>query len=143
VDEREIGAMERIGRRELKQELPKVFARTVQRGRSAALTNQGAVEAVLMAPDTFAALRELELEVERLRASIPLLVAAARSRVAIPSQSLEALGLDLELDWRAVNAFAARFAPPITHDEEGGPLAELPDAAPTPVTESDEELRLG
>jgi antitoxin (DNA-binding transcriptional repressor) of toxin-antitoxin stability system len=135
--------IERVGRRELKHELPKVVKRTVHRGRSAALTYQGKVEAMLVPPEVFDELRAAQGEAERLRSAIPLLVAAARAGVAIPSASLDRLGIGLDFDWRALNAFQARLGIEITHDEEGHPLPPMPAAEPAATEESDEELILG
>lgn len=135
--------VESIGRRELKHELGRVLARTVARGHPAALTNHGAVEAFLVPPRAYEELRDAEGEVARLRAALPLLVAAASAGVAIPSESLERLGIDLDFDWRALNAFQARFGVPITHGDDGAPLPPMPSTAPLSVEESDEELVLG
>jgi hypothetical protein len=55
-------------------------------------------------------------------AALHLLVAAARAGLALPSETLEALGLELPFDWRAVNEFQARFPVALTHDEQGAPL---------------------
>ncbi len=135
--------IENVGRRELKHELGRVLARTVARGRPAAVTNRGAVEAFLVPPPVYEELRDSAAEAARLRAAMPLLVAAARAGVAIPSESLERLGIELDFDWRALNAFQARFGAPLTHDEEGAPLPPMPAAEPLHVEESDQELVLG
>lgn len=73
-----------------------------------------------------------------------MLRAAVAARVSLPSDTLDRLGLSPpECDWRALNAFQARYPVEITHDERGCPLPPAVSVTHTPVTEAeDEPLRL-
>ena len=74
-----------------------------------------------------------------------VLDAAVAAGVALPSETLDRRGLTpVDFDWRALNAFQAREAIPISQDEEGHPLPAA-DIHPThtPLLEAeDEELQL-
>lgn len=73
-----------------------------------------------------------------------MLQAAVAAGVSLPSDTLDRLGLNPpEFDWRALNAFQARYPVEITHDEDGRPLPAAVSVTHTPVTEAeDEPLRL-
>lgn len=89
-----------------------------------AVRNRGQVDGILMAPSTFAALRSRAADGERLRAALPLLIAAARADVPIPSETFEALGIGGRNDWRALNELLAGTPLTITDGEDGHPLPD-------------------
>lgn len=87
-----------------------------------------------------AATREREL-----RETLPLVLAAARAGVAIPSESLERIAPDLDRSWRAVAEFAAAFPVHLSRGEYGEPLTRARlRAAAGPIGEygDDDELNL-
>jgi PHD/YefM family antitoxin component YafN of YafNO toxin-antitoxin module len=129
-----------IGHRKLKNQLGKVFEQTVGRGRAAAITNRNRVDAYLVPPEAFEEMQRATEEVERLKETISLLLIAVSAGVAIPSQTLKALDIELPFTWQELNAFQARFPIKITHSEEGLPLAPAPELTHQMVEESDEEL---
>lgn len=131
-----------VNRRTLKNEQGRVFREALEQGRIVPIENNREVDAYLVPGEVFAAARAAAAEAKRLEAAIPLLVAAAQSGVAIPSQTLETLGLGTTLDWEALNEFQAAYPVRLTHTEDGAPL-------PPPITalqqasvpeEPDEEL---
>lgn len=75
----------------------------------------------------------------------PLLLAAARVGVAVPSESLERIAPGLDDSWEAVAEFAARYPVRLHAGEEGEPLSRgRLQAASGPILESgdDDELNL-
>jgi prevent-host-death family protein len=129
---------EPVGHRRVKNELPAVLRETVERGLVVPITNRGEVDAYLVPPE---AREELE-RAERLRAAIPLLMAAAAAGAAVPSQTLRELGIEIPFDWRALNRFTARASVTFTEGEDGEPWVVAPAALPEPVLEDDTELDL-
>lgn len=127
-----------VGHRRVKNELPAVLRETVARGLAAPITNHGEVDAYLMPP---AAHEELQ-RAERLRAAVPLLLAAAAAGAALPSQTLRELGIEIPFEWRALNRFTARAAVTFSEGEDGEPWLVAPTALPEPVLEDDTELGL-
>ncbi len=137
--------LEHIGVRELKSRLSGVLDRTVRRGRSALVTNHNRPDAVLLPPAEYEVLIGERARREQLSGVVAMLLAAVSTGVKLPSETLEQLDLGpAELDWRALNAFQARYPVAITHDEEGRPLPAADVALEhIPVVEGDEELELG
>jgi PHD/YefM family antitoxin component YafN of YafNO toxin-antitoxin module len=133
-----------VSHRTLKNQQARVFREQVSRGHTVAITNNNEIDGYLIPPAAYEDARRTIDELTRMKAAIPLIVAAARAGVAIPSETFETLGLELPFDWRALNDFQARFPVAMTHDEQGSPL-------PPPQTdlqqrryeeEDDEELTL-
>ncbi|MHB1911588.1 MAG: hypothetical protein ACYCTI_05980 [Acidimicrobiales bacterium] len=80
--------------------------------------------AVVIQPDHYAALASAMERVQQMRQVLPLLLVAARSGIAIPSQTLAELDIELPDDsWQALNRFQARIPLNITDDAEGNPIA--------------------
>jgi PHD/YefM family antitoxin component YafN of YafNO toxin-antitoxin module len=130
-------APRRVGRRRLKNELPEVLREVATPGGALALTNRNRVEAYLVAPEEYEELRAI-------RDTTPLLLAAARAGVTIPSATLDALDLQGAFDWEALNRFQASFEVRITRGEDGAPLpARVEGLSHRPIGELDEELELG
>ena len=71
---------------------------------------------------------------------MPLLIAAVSAGAAIPSETLDSLGIKFDFDWRRLNAFQAAFPTRITHGEGGEPLPKMPAIRHIPVLEADDEL---
>jgi antitoxin (DNA-binding transcriptional repressor) of toxin-antitoxin stability system len=129
---------EAVGHRKLKNQLPAVLRETVARGVGAPITNRGKVDAYLVPPEA-----RLELErAERLRESIPLLMAAAAAGAAVPSQTLRDLGIEIPFDWRALNQFTTRTDVTFTEGEDGEPWVVAPSVEPEIVVEDETELDL-
>jgi hypothetical protein len=98
------------------------------------------VSAYVLAPATMRELSEAAERWSRLRQVLPVLTAALRAGVAIPSATLAELGIELPDDsWQAINEFQATHDIPVTVDEDGNRL--LPAAlAHEPFVEFDDEL---
>jgi len=111
-----------VNHRTLKDQQGRVFREEVARGRTVAITNNNEVDGYLVPPRTYEEARQALDDLQLMKAALPLLVAAARVGVAIPSDTLETLGVELPFDWRALNEFQARFPIALTHDEQGAPL---------------------
>jgi len=136
-----IGALEMVGHVELRDHLSDVVSR-VGEGQTVAVTNRNRVEAYLIAPSELGRLVEAEDERDRIRSTLPLLIAALRNQVAFPAEALRSLvGSDLSLDWDRMNAFQAAFPTDMTHSEEGLPLPEFTGGlSHEPVSELADEL---
>ena len=115
-----------ISHRTLKNEQGRVFRELLAGGEALAISNRGKVDGVLITPAMWAELRSRTEEADRLRAALPLLLAAARAGIAVPSEAFETLGLPVVEDWRALNALLAALPVRLTHDPEGQPLPQQP-----------------
>lgn len=129
-----------IGHRQLREELAPLLRRLAQSGGPAAVTNRNRVEAFLVPAATFEELERARDSLAELRDVLPLLLAAAAAGAGIPSSTLERLGIEVDLDWRRINAFQAAFPIRITQDEEGRRLTKLPIAMHRPIEETEEDL---
>ena len=116
----------KISHRTLKNEQGRVFRELLADGEAVAISTRGRVDGVLITPAMLAEMRSHTGEAERLRAALPLLLAAARAGVAVPSVTFETLGLPVAEDWRALNALVAALPMRLTHDPEGQPLPAQP-----------------
>lgn len=102
---------------------------------------RGEPDAVVLAPEVFEELVSDHDQLESLRDALPLLLAALRSGVAIPSDTLDRLGVELPADgWQDLNAFQAAFPLELTHGEDGAPLARASVGTARPFEEIAEEL---
>jgi hypothetical protein len=132
-----------ITHRTLKNEQGRVF-REIETSGVVAVRNRDRIDGILMAPSIFADLRSRADDGVRLRAALPLLLAAARTGVAIPSETFEALGIPGREDWKALNELLAIVPLTITHGEDGEPLPDLSaiELRHAPLEELDDELTL-
>jgi prevent-host-death family protein len=141
---RHLPDLDHVGVRELKNKLSAVLDGSVRRGRSVVITTHNRPDAVLVPPADYEALVAERERREQLSATVAMLLAAAAAGVRIPSETLDDLGLNpAQLDWRALNAFQARYPVAIIQDEEGRPLAttDIP-LEQLVLEEDDEELML-
>ena len=122
----------------MKNHLSEVLRETVQLGEAVPISNRGKVDGYLMPPSV---VEELE-RAEKLKETLPLLMAAAASGAAIPSQTLSDLGIEIPFDWRALNRFTARTPIVFTQGENGEPWVGLPDAQPQPMLEDEADFEL-
>ena len=129
---------EAVGHRRLKNHLSEVLRETVEKGEAVPISNRGEVDGYLMPP---AVVEELA-QAERLRETLPLLMAAVASGAAIPSQTLRNLGIEIPFDWRALNRFSARAPIAFTQGEDGEPWIALPDAQPQKALEDEADFEL-
>lgn len=138
-----IGGVEAVGHVELRSRLRRVVERVSHEGLAVAVTNHNRVEAYLVPAEALGRLVEAEGERDRMRSSLPILIAALTGGVAYPAEALRSLvGTDLPIDWRKMNAFQAAFATETTRDEDGGPLGETTGhLAHESVVEFEDELR--
>jgi hypothetical protein len=130
-----------ITHRTLKNEQGRVFREIDDKG-VVAVRNRDRVDGILMSPTKFAELRARADDLDRLRAALPLLLAAARTGVAIPSETFETLGIPGRGDWQALSERLADVPITITHGEDGEPLPDLSgvDLSTEAVGELDDEL---
>lgn len=139
-----VNTVTEISHRTLKNEQGRVFREIVAEGVTVTVKNRDRIDGVLMAPSVFADLRQRADEAARLRAALPLLLAAARTGVAIPSETFETLGIPGRDDWQALNELLAAFPLAVTHSEDGEPLPDTSgvELRHEPVDELDDELTL-
>jgi prevent-host-death family protein len=128
---------ETVGHRKLKNHLSEVLRETVQRGEAVPISNRGRVDGYLMPPGV---IEELD-HAEKLRETLPLLMAAAASGAAIPSQTLRDLGIEVPFDWKSLNRFTARTPVTFTQGENGEPWVALA-GEPEAVLEDDADFEL-
>lgn len=110
-----------------------MFREALRLGQVVPIENNREVDAYLVPVEALAAVDAAAADAKRLKAAVPLLVAAAQRGVAIPSQTLETLGLGAAFDWRALNEFQAAYPVQLTHGDDGAPL-------PAPVTGLQQEF---
>jgi hypothetical protein len=122
----------------LKNHLSAVLRETVQRGEAVPISNRGEIDGYLMPPDVIEELARAE----RLRETLPLLMAAAAAGAAIPSQTLRDLGIEIHFDWRALNRFTARTPGHLHPGEDGEAWIALSDAEPEAVLEDEADFEL-
>jgi hypothetical protein len=85
------------------------------------------VNAVVVDPDVFMELSSRAERLDELEASLPLLLAAVRSGVAVPSDTLTRLGFTpSDETWQAINAFQAIAPVHLTRGEDGEEIARGP-----------------
>lgn len=132
-----------ITHRTLKNEQGRVF-REIETSGVVAVRNRDRIDGILMAPSIFADLRSRADDGVRLQAALPLLLAAARTGVAIPSETFEALGIPGREDWKALNELLATVPVTIMHGKDGEPLPDLSgiELRHAPLQELDDELTL-
>jgi antitoxin (DNA-binding transcriptional repressor) of toxin-antitoxin stability system len=116
----------------------------VRDGACLAVTHYNEVDAYLVPPaqlsDMAARLNEADIRERELRDTLPLVLAAARAGVAIPSESLERIVPTLDQSWRAVAEFAASFSLRLSRGEHGEPLTRgRLHAAAAPIEEFGED----
>lgn len=121
----------------------------VRKGATLAVTRYNEIEGYLVPTAQMAEMTErlecTEAREQDLRDTLPLVLAAARAGVAIPSESLERLVPGLDSSWRAVAEFAASYPLRLSAGEDGEPLTRgRLRAQQGPVEESgdDDELKL-
>ncbi len=96
--------------------------------------------AYVVAPQLWERTYEAAELAERLLRVLPLFAAAMSAGVAIPSETLVQLGIQLpESSWHAINEFQATHDIPVTVDEDGNKL-EPANLAHEPFVEFDDEL---
>jgi hypothetical protein len=132
----------RLGHRQLRGELGPILGQ-IHRVRGAVeVVNDGQREAVIVDHDLFAQLVDSYQDAAALRASLPLLVAAAAAGVAIPSQTLSRLGIELPADPEALKRFRSGYPVRFTHDEDGMRLTPVTSVETAAVTEAADEDEL-
>ncbi len=90
-----------VGRRELQNALPRVIEDQIEEGISVPVTRHGVLDAFLIPPGV----KGLIDEAEHLRKSLPILLAAARAGVALPSDTLAEYGVESVFDWEKLIRF--------------------------------------
>jgi PHD/YefM family antitoxin component YafN of YafNO toxin-antitoxin module len=134
--------LEEVGHRQLREQLAPLLRQLGETGRPTAVTNRNKVEAILVPAPMFEDLERARIDLDQLRNVVPLLLAAATAGAAIPSETLDQLGLTEKFDWRLLNAFQSAFPVRITHDDMGRPIPRLPRGRPVPVSESEDDLAM-
>jgi len=130
---------ESVGHRRLKNHLSEVLRETVHKGRAVPISNHGKIDGYLVPP---AAVEEMQWA-ERMRDTLPLLMAAVQAGAAIPSTTLDELGIEIPFDWRKLNRFGANYPVTLTHGEDGEPLTWIDDEIEIELIEEDDtELEL-
>jgi hypothetical protein len=132
----------RLGHRQLRGQLGPILGQ-IHRVRGAVeVVNDGQREVVVLDHDLFTQLVDSHQDAAALRESLPLLIAAAAAGVAIPSQTLSRLGIELPADPEALKRFRSGYPVRFTHGEDGTRLAEATDVATDAITEAADEDEL-
>ncbi|HET8751953.1 MAG TPA: hypothetical protein VFM43_05455 [Gaiellaceae bacterium] len=131
--------VERVGHRGLRDGLNAFLGRSIHKGRIAVLTNRNEDECFLVPPERFEEMAEAEASLGLLKTTLPLLLTAARAGAAIPSETLDQLGIEIPFDWKALNLFQAHYPVTITHGQEGDALPVLATATPMMISEAEDD----
>ena len=131
--------MARIGHRGLRENLSSVLAEVEKLGGAVEITNGSRREAVVVAYDVFLNLVSAAQEAETLKSTMALMVAAVSHGVAVPSTTLESLGLNLSSDPELVKAFRTQHRVQFTHGDDGTRLPSPERLRVTALREADDE----
>jgi prevent-host-death family protein len=131
--------MARIGHRALRENLSPVLAEVEKLGGAVEITNGSRREAVVVTYDVFLNLVSAAQEVETLKSTMAPLVAAVSHGVAVPSTTLDSLGLNLSSDPELVKAFRTRHPVQFTHGDDGTRLPSPGRLRVTALREVDDE----
>lgn len=131
--------MARIGHRGLRENLSSVLAEVEKLGGAVEITNGSRREAVVVAYDVFLNLVSAAREVETLKSTLALLVAAVSHGVAVPSTTLDSLGLNLSSDPELIKAFRTQHQVQFTHGDDGARLPSPGRLRVTALREVDDE----
>ncbi len=110
-----------VGRRELQNDLPRVIEEQINEGMSVAITRHGDLDAYLIPPGV----KDLLDEADHLRTSLPVLLAAARAGVALPSDTLAEYGVETDFDWERLIRFINAAPIALERGEDGEHLTRL------------------
>ena len=122
----------RLGHRQLRGQLGPILSEIHQVRGAVEVVNDGQREVVVLDHDVFDDLVSSKRDVTALRDSLPLMLAAAAAGIAIPSTTLDKLGLTLPVDPEALKRFRSGYPVRHTHDEDGTTLTFV-DAVATDV----------
>ena len=100
------------------------------------VVNDGQREVVVLDHDVFDDLVSSKRDATALRDSLPLMLAAAAAGIAIPSTTLDKLGLTLPVDPEALKRFRSGHPVRHPHDEDGTPLTFVNEVATDIVHEA-------
>lgn len=133
------GALPRLGHRELRGQLGPILGKIHQVRGAVEVVNDGHREVVVVDHDVFDDLVFAKRDALALRDSLPLMLAAATAGVAIPSATLDQLGVVLPVDAEALKRFRSGYPVRHTHDEDGTPLTLVDMVAVDSVAEAVDE----
>lgn len=120
------GPLERVGHRELRDKLGPMLAEISASHGAVEVVNRGRSEAVVVAHDVYITLLASRRELDDVRDSVALLLAAVAAGAAVPSETLDRLGITIPVDLDALQAFQATYPVRITHGEDGQRLGRAP-----------------
>jgi PHD/YefM family antitoxin component YafN of YafNO toxin-antitoxin module len=118
--------LQRIGHRELRDKLGPMLERISASHGAVEVVNRGRSEAVVVSHDLYTALLASQRELDDVRGTVALLLAAVSSGAAVPSDTLDRLGIKIPVDFDALQAFQAAYPAQVTHNEEGQRLGGVP-----------------
>ena len=133
------GALPRLGHRQLRGHLGPILSEIHQVRGAVEIVNDGEREVVVLDHDVFDELVFSKRDATALRDSLPLMLAAAAAGIAIPSTTLDQLGLQLPVDAEALKRFRSGYPVRHTHDEDGTPLTFVDAVAVDTVGEAADE----
>jgi PHD/YefM family antitoxin component YafN of YafNO toxin-antitoxin module len=118
--------LERVGHRELREKLGPLLERLSASHGAVEVVNRGRSEAVIVSHDVYNGLLASQRELDDLRSTVALLLAGISSGAAIPSDTLDRLGITIPVNLDALQTFQATYPTRITHDEGGQRLGRVP-----------------
>lgn len=134
--------LSRVGHRQLRDQLGPVLEKVCAAHGAVEVVNRGRPEAVVMAHDVFTDLVASRRELDEVRGSVALLLAAVSAGAAVPSETLDRLGITIPWGLDALQSFQASYPAQVTQDERGQPLGRVPaltlEAYADEVDETDE-----
>lgn len=132
-------ALPRLGHRQLRGQLGPILSQIRQVHGAVEVVNDGEREVVVLDHDVFDDLVFSKRDATALRDSLPLMLAAAAAGVAIPSTTLDQLGLKLPVDAEALKRFRSGYPVRHTHDEDGTALTLVDAVGVDSVIEATDE----
>jgi PHD/YefM family antitoxin component YafN of YafNO toxin-antitoxin module len=118
--------LERVGHRELRDKLGPMLEKISASHGAVEVVNRGRSEAVVVSHDVYTVLLASQRELDDVRSSVALLLAAVAAGAAVPSDTLDRLGITIPVDFDALQTFQATYPARITHDEDGQRLGRVP-----------------
>jgi|BarGraNGADG00212_1021973.scaffolds.fasta_scaffold13159_3 PHD/YefM family antitoxin component YafN of YafNO toxin-antitoxin module len=118
--------LERVGHRELRDKLGPMLEKISASHSAVEVVNRGRSEAVVVSHDMYTVLLASQRELDDVRDSVALLLAAVAAGAAVPSDTLDRLGIIIPVDLDALQAFQATYPVRITHGEDGQRLGRTP-----------------
>ncbi len=114
--------MPRVGHREFRHDLSRIMQSVMATREPVEIVNRGRAEVVMVDHLSFTELVDARARLAELESTFGLLAAALAAGAAVPSSTLEKLGIEIPLDLDALQRFQAAYPARVSRDESGARL---------------------